>query len=79
MNKIWYNTKKGEYPVATGKYEKDSYPQIPCLIKNGHYLVGIRYFNITEDCWDDDQCDDYDADKDKYEQWCYIDDIMNME
>ena len=25
---------------------------------------GVRYWNVTEQCWDDEECDDYECSKD---------------
>ena len=51
-------TNNGEYPEVFGQYEDDNYPQIPCLVEDLGFF-GIRYFNITEQCWDDEEADDY--------------------
>lgn len=68
-----------EVPQVYGEYENDNYPQIPCLVKgylSSGYGYGIRYWNVTQQCWDDEQCDDYECAKDKVEEWAYLDDII---
>ena len=61
INSIWHKT-KDEVPQAHGEYENEHYPQIPCLVY-GELSTGIgygvRYWNVTEQCWDDEECDDY--------------------
>lgn len=75
MDKKWHYTKDGDYPVVFGEYINQSYPQIPCLVlRNGMY--GVRYWNVTEECWDDEECDDYFCDKDGIEHWKYLDPII---
>lgn len=83
FRKSLFHKTKDEVPQAYGKYEDEVYPQIPCLVK-GHlstgYGYGVRYWNVTEQCWDDEECDDYECDKEAVEEWAYLDDIIvNME
>lgn len=78
INSVWHKT-KDEVPQAHGEYEKEHYPQIPCLVY-GELSTGIgygvRYWNVTEQCWDDEECDDYECSKDAIEEWAYLDDLM---
>lgn len=74
---IWHFTKDNDYPKVFGEYEKKEYPQIPCLVM-GHGFCGVRHFNITEQCWDDEDADDYVHDKEFYEKWAYIDELENL-
>lgn len=81
--KYLFHKTKDEVPQPIGDYANEVYPQIPCLVK-GHlstgYGYGVRYWNVTEQCWDDEECDDYECDKDAVEEWAYLDDITgNME
>lgn len=70
----WHYTNQGDYPIATGEYLQNTYPQIPCLVLyRGMYCV--RYWNVTEECWDDEECDDFFCRKDMVDKWLYIDDI----
>lgn len=78
MKKIWYNTKTDGYPQIFGKYKDQHYPQIPCLILD-RCGYGIRYWNVTEECWDDEECDDYYCDKDAVEKWAYLDNIIELD
>ena len=72
INAKWHYPKMGEYPIKFGKYMQQNYPQIPCLVLyNGKY--GVRFWNCTEECWDDEDCDDYFCDKEAVEKWLYID------
>ena len=76
MDKKWHYTKDGDYPVIFGEYEKKHYPQIPCLVElRGGY--GVRYWNPTEECWDDEECDDYECEKDSVERWMYLDPLID--
>lgn len=76
MEVLWHQTKDGDYPVATGEYLRETYPQIPCLVLyNGMYCV--RYWNVTEECWDDEECDDYFCSKDEVDKWLYIDELIS--
>lgn len=66
-------------PQVYGEYEKDNYPQIPCLVKGNlstGYGYGIRYWNVPEQCWDTEDCDDYECDKNGIEEFVYLDDII---
>lgn len=68
----WHYPKLGEYPIKFGKYTQQNYPQIPCLVLyNGMY--GVRFWNCTEECWDDEECDDFFCKKEAVEKWIYID------
>ena len=75
INNIWHHTKDGDYPTLIGAYANQNYPQIPCLIKDKQGY-GIRYWNVTEQCWDDEECDDYYCDKEAVTMWAYLDDIL---
>lgn len=78
INSVWRDMKK-EVPQVYGEYCDSIYPQIPCLVV-GHlstgYGYGVRYWNVTEQCWDDEECDAYECDKDKIEEWVYLDDLL---
>lgn len=78
INAVWHDI-KSEEPQIYGEYEDKIYPQIPCLVY-GHLSTGIgygiRYWNVTEKCWDDEECDDYECDKNAVEKWCYLDDLI---
>ena len=77
LKKNWHYTKDNDYPVVFGKYENHAYPQIPCLVELrtpcGWY--GVRFWNATQECWDDEYCDDYYCDKEGVVRWMYIDDL----
>lgn len=75
MDKKWHYTEKGEYPVIFGEYENDNYPQIPCLVQEKNGIYCIRYWNCTEECWDDEEGDDYYCAKDGICRWKYLDPI----
>jgi len=75
MDKKWHYTKDGDYPVVFGSYINQSYPQIPCIVLR-HGMYGVRYWNAIEECWDDEECDDYECDKDDVERWMYLDPII---
>lgn len=78
MKSLFHKT-KDEVPQPIGKYKNDAYPQIPCLVK-GHlstgYGYGVRYWNVEYQVWDDEECDDYECDKEAVEEWAYLDDII---
>ena len=68
-----------ELPQVYGEYEKDNYPQIPCLVKGNlstGYGYGIRYWNVPEQCWDTEDCNDCECDKNCIEELAYLDDII---
>ena len=74
-NKIWHYTKDNDYPVVFGKYENEQYPQIPCLVElemPGSWY-GVRFWNATLKCWDNEECDDYSCDKEGVVRWMYLD------
>lgn len=64
-------------------HKNEVYPQIPCLVKgqlSTGYGYGVRYWNVECQVWDDEECDDYECDKEAVEEWAYLDDIIgNME
>lgn len=69
-------------PQAHGKYENKHYPQIPCLVYgklSTGTRYGARYWNVAEQCWDDEECDDYECSKDDIEEWAYLDDLISTE
>lgn len=78
INSVWHDMET-EVPQVYGEYKDSIYPQIPCLVV-GHlstgYGYGVRYWNVTEQYWDDEECDDYECDKDKIEEWAYLDDLL---
>jgi hypothetical protein len=78
VNSVWHKT-KDEVPQAHGEYENEHYPQIPCLVYGKLSTgtgYGVRYWNVTEQCWDDEECDDYECSKDAIEEWAYLDDLI---
>ena len=81
INSVWHKT-KDEVPQAHGEYENEHYPQIPCLgygkLSTGTGY-GVRYWNVTEQCWDDEECDDYECSKDAIDEWAYLDDLISTE
>jgi hypothetical protein len=76
MDKIWHYTENGEYPALLEKYEKKRYPQIPCLVELRGKIYGVRFWNVTEECWDDEDCDDYYCEKESVKRWKYLDAII---
>lgn len=74
-NTLWHFPKNGELPEAKGKYKEEHYPQIPCLCKMKNNDYGVRYWNVKEQCFDTEDCDDYCCNADKVEKWLYIDDL----
>lgn len=80
-NSVWHKM-ADEEPQVHGAYENQHYPQIPCLV-HGYlatgYGYGVRFWNITEKCWDDEECDDYECDKNAIEEWAYLDDLLPTE
>lgn len=78
INSVWHDM-KSEEPQVYGEYENRIYPQIPCLVYGKLSTgigYGVLYWNVTEKCWDDEECDDYECSKDAIEQWVYLDDLM---
>ena len=78
INSVWHDM-GAEVPQIYGDYGDSIYPQIPCLVRGNlstGYGYGVRYWNVTEQCWDDEECDDYECDKDKIEEWAYLDDLL---
>lgn len=79
MSILFHKTKE-ELQKVLDKYENDNYPQIPCLVKGNlstGYGYGIKYWNVTSQCWDDETGDDYECDKYDIDEWAYLDDIIN--
>lgn len=76
MDNKWHYTENNEYPVVFGKYKNQRYQQIPCLVEYVGFF-GIRYWNVTQQCWDDEEADDYFCDKDSIIRWRYLDAILD--
>ena len=76
MDNKWHYTENNEYPVVFGKYKNQHYQQIPCLVEYVRFF-GIRYWNVTQECWDDEEADDYFCDKDSIIRWKYLDAILD--
>lgn len=75
---VWHNM-KSEEPQVYGVYENEIYPQIPCLVfgkLSTGYGYGVRYWNVTEKCFDDEECDDFECNKDDIVEWAYLDDLL---
>ena len=78
INSVWHDMKK-EVPQVYGEYENEVAPSIPCLVRgylSTGYGYGVRYWNVSYEVWDDEECDDYECDKDKIEEWAYLDDLL---
>lgn len=73
---LWHpNT---ETPQVLSGYENDIYPQIPCIVLgqlSSGYGYGIRYWNVTEKCWDNEEADDFECNMESIEKWAYLDDL----
>ena len=57
INSVWHEMKE-EVPQIYGDYGDSIYPQIPCLVRgmlSTGYGYGVRYWNVTEQCWDDEK------------------------
>lgn len=77
IGSVWHDMKK-EVPQVYGEYENEVAPSIPCLVRgylSTGYGYGVRYWNVSYEFWDDEECDDYECDKDKIEEWAYLDDL----
>lgn len=78
INSVWHKI-EDEVPQATGEYKDDVYPQIPCLV-HGYiatgYGYGVRYWNVTEQLWDEEGGDGPECDKYNIKEWCYLDDLL---
>ena len=75
LDNKWHYTKNDDYPQIFGRYENQNYPQIPCLVED-LWGYGVRYWNVTEDCWDDEECDDFYCKKDEVIRWRYLDSLI---
>ena len=69
-NNKWHTPE--EEPVPSGKYAEEDFPQIPCLVQFKYNDYGVRYWNVTYKCWNDEDCDDYYCNMDKVKRWAYI-------
>ena len=59
-----------------GNMKMNVTPQIPCLVEDIG-VFGIRYWNVTEQCWDDEDADDYFCDKESIIRWRYLDSLFD--
>ena len=78
IDSVWHDMKK-EVPQVYGEYENEVAPSIPCLVRgylSTGYGYGVRYWNVSYEVWDDEESDDYECDKDKIEEWAYLDDLL---
>ena len=76
LDNKWHYTEDGEYPEVFGQYEDDTYPEIPCLVEDIGFF-GIRYWNVTAQCWDDEDSDDFFCNKEQIVRWRYLDALLN--
>lgn len=75
LDNKWHYIKDDDYPQLFGEYENQNYPQIPCLVEDS-WSYGVRYWNVTEDCWDDEECDDFYCAKNEVIRWRYLDSLI---
>lgn len=75
LDNKWHYADKNDYPEVFGQYENEHYPQIPCLVEDIGFF-GIRYWNVTEQCWDDEDADDYFCSKESIVRWRYLDSLL---
>ena len=70
----WHFTKQGDYPKPReGRGENDEFQ---CLVYHkGMYRM--LYWNCYYECWDDEQGDDHECDKERVEKWCYLHEITS--
>lgn len=62
----WHKVADGDLP----EYQMgENYAQIPCLCKIKNYGLGVRLWNIKEQCWDTEDGDDYYCEKDRVIEW----------
>lgn len=79
----WHKTSE-EVPEVKGTSEEGCiYPEVCCLVAGGRMAntpsgIGIRYWNVTEQCWDTEDEDDYDCDEEGYPYWAYADPILEQ-
>ena len=77
---LWHRTEKEDYPVPYGKYKETIYPEIPCLCKVSKFGdYHLLHWNPTDDCWDDEEADDYYCDPNGVSEWAYLDDLLGIE
>jgi len=76
ISNIWHFTENNDFPELYGKYESDVYPEIPCLVELYSNTYGVRYWNSTEHCWDDEEMDDYFRDAFAVKKWKYLDSLV---
>lgn len=58
INSVWHDMKK-EVPQVYGEYKNEVAPSIPCLVRgylSTGYGYGVRYWNVSYEVWDDDEC-----------------------
>lgn len=78
ISSAWHKT-ENEVPQVYGEYKNKHYPQIPCIVYGKLSTgigYGVRYWNVTEQCWDDEECDDYECSKEAVEKWAYLDNLL---
>lgn len=71
----WHHTENNDYPQPReGKGKNDEFQ---CLVerKNGWYQ--LLHWNCYYECWDDEQGDDTECDKDQIIRWISLDEILN--
>lgn len=62
----WHKVVDGDLP----EYQMgENYAQIPCLCKIKNYGLGVRVWNVKEQCWDTEDGDDYYCEKDRVIEW----------
>lgn len=77
IKSIWHTT--DEVPQVP-ESDKSIYPHVPCIVdfglRTGGY--GIRSYNPTEHCWDDEDEDDFSDNFTDAVRWAYLSDIVEL-
>jgi len=75
LDNKWHYVDNDDYPQVYGQYEKEEYPEIPCLVEDLGFF-GIRFWNVNEECWDDEEADDFFCEKNRIIRWRYLDALL---
>ena len=75
LDNKWHYTKDKDYPTMEEQGVNED-PSIQCLVVRKGFGACVLSWNPYYTCWDDEDGDDYECDKDDVVRWRYIDSLL---
>lgn len=69
----WHYIKDNDYPQP--REDKGDSDEFQCLVERKKGWFQLLYWNCYYQCWDDEQGDDNECDKDQVIRWVSLDEI----